>query len=284
MSFQQTNKGLDSTGATHPILTDSAGRTKISHGQPDPVSATLAALNDQIAVFSDGFSDITFYFGSPPTGSNVITFEQSPDSTNGTDGTWFSVVATNQGANAAAAVTATITTANATYRVSAPAGSWVRARVSTHTSGSISAQAVTTTSSFQSQITATLSSTTVVVASTTLLPSATVGGTTTPYFAAALTAKAAIKTTAGSVLHVNFYNPNTTDVYMQMFNTALASVTLGTTVPIRSFWVPAGGSYTDDFTYYHRYATAITIGPWSKVDNSAGAAPSLGIVTNVDYI
>ncbi len=283
MAFQQINKGIDNTGATQTILTDTAGRSKISHGQPTPISATLDAVASQIAVNSDGFSDAIFYFA--PLGSHIITFEQSPDSTNGTNGTWYATLSFNQGANAAAAVTATMTTAAVSYRVSAPAGAWIRARVSTQTTaGSILAQATTTSAAAQPQITSTLSSAAVTVASTTLLPSATVGGTITPYLATALTATAAVKTTAGSLLHLNAYNPNASGVYLQFFNTALASVTLGTTAPIRSYWVPAGGLVDLDFTYYQRYATAITIGPWSVPGNSAGAAPSTGLLVNVEYI
>lgn len=283
MAFQNINKGTDGTGAVQPIRTDTGGRTKISHGQPTAVTGTIDLVNDQVAISLDGFSDAVFYF--TPLGSHVITFEQSADSTDGIDGNWFSTLAFNQGASIASAITATMTTAKVTYRISAPSAVWVRARVSTRTTaGVITVIAASTTASAQPQVTATLSSAAVSVASTTLLPSATVGGTITPYLATALTAKATIKATAGSMWHLYAYNPNTSDVYLQFFNTLLASVTLGTTAPIRSYWVPAGGSINVSLAYYQRYATGITVGPWSVADNSAGVAPTLGLLVDVEYI
>lgn len=283
MALQLLDKGMDKDGNTLPIRLDSAGRTKISHGQPDFVDGIIDVVNDQVAVNLDGFSDAVFYFR--PTGSHIVTFEQSPDSTNGVDGNWYPILAFNQGTSVAAAVTATMTTLPVTYRVSAPSSVYARARVTTRTTaGNVLATAAATTAAAQPQLTATLSSAAVTLASTTLLPSATVGGTITPYFNPALTAKAAVKTAAGSLLHIHVYNPNTTDVYLQMFATALASVTPGTTVPIRSYRIPASGTYIDDFTYYQRYATAITIAPWSVPSNTAGAAPTTGLVVNLEYI
>lgn len=259
------NSGVDTTGTRRPLLIDVAGRTKISHGQPDAITGTIDAVNSQVAVLSDGFSDAIFYFS--PTGSHVISFEQSPNSTNGTDGTWFTALAQNQGSVTASAVsTGTITTAASSWRVNAPAGTWIRARVSTQTTaGTITYFATTTTASAQPQISATVGST--VTTSTYLSPSTTTGGVTSRYFAAALTAKAAVKTAAGSVTYVNIYNPGTSGCFLQWFNTALASVTVGTTAPVESYWIPAGGGYTEPFDTYDRFTTAITIAPWSVADN-----------------
>jgi len=167
MALQQFSKGKDSTGATRIMLTDALGRQKISHGQPDAITGVINAVNEQVAVPSDGFSDALFYFD--PAGSHVVTFENSPDSTNGTDGQWFPSLATNQGALAASATTTgTMTTVDSSWRVSAPAGVWIRARVSTQTTtGNINVWATTTTAAAQPQLSSVVSGA-VTMTSTTL--------------------------------------------------------------------------------------------------------------------
>ena len=281
MAFQQIQKGMDKDGGVHPISTDVQGRTKISHGQPDAISGTIDALNSAVALSSDGFSDAVFYF--TPLGSHVITFEQSPNSTNGVNGAWFTTLAQDQNTVSNSTVSTTLTTTAKVFRVSAPAGAWIRARVSTMTTaGVISVLATTTTAFAQPQLSTTISGTLGVTQYPN--PNTGAGGTTTPYLALALTAKAAIKTGAGSVLHINAYNPNATDSYIQFFNTALASVTVGTTVPIRSYRVPANSTIDIDFATYQRYTTAITIAPWSVAGNATGTAPSVGLLVNVDYV
>lgn len=273
--------GRTSAGVAKEILTDGAGRMKISHGQPDPVSGSLTALNSAVAIVADGFSDIVFYFGG--TSTQTVTFEQSPDSTDGSNGTWFAVLATSQGAVAASATTAANPTGT-TYRVSAPAGSYVRVRTSTYTSGTLTVMAVSTTAMVPAQVTSTLNGT----SSVNIAAPANTAGYTSKYFAAALTAKAAVKTSRGTVIRMAVYNPNTSPVWLQFFNTALASVTPGTTAPVESFMIPPGngttpGYFVDSLVISDQFTTAITIAPWSVPDNSAGAAPAAGLIVNIAY-
>lgn len=279
--FGQTISGTETT-----IATDGSGRVKISHGQPDSITAVLDAVGTQIAVPSDGFSDAIFYFD--PAGSHVITFENSPNSTDGTDGQWFPSLASNQGANASSATTTgTITTTDSSWRVSAPAGTWIRARVSTRTTaGAINTWATTTTAAAQPQITATVNSAPTTAVTPSVATNA--GGYTSRYLSASLTAKDAVKTGAGSIVRMAVYNPNTTPVWLQFFNTALASVTVGTTAPVETFMIPPGdgttpGAYTEVLTNYDRFSNAITIAPWSVPDNSAGSAPATGLIVNIGY-
>lgn len=279
MALSQLLKGIDINGATRSILTDIAGRTKISHAQPDNVVGSIDLANEAVAVNLDGFSDAVFFFA--PLGNHIITFEQSPDSTNGINGAWYPTLASNQTLPAVAASTATITTIAIAYRISAPSAIWVRARVSTRTTaGAVAVIAAATTAMAPAQVTSTNSGAIV----TYPLPLTSAGGSSTPFFATGQSAKFSIKNTAAALCHLNVYNPAGTDTYLQLFNVLLASVTIGTTAPLRSYRVPAGGIIDMDFSVYQRYSVSITAGFWSVPDNTAGSAPATGCMVNADYV
>ena len=54
-----------------------------------------------------------------------------------------------------------------------------------------------------------------------------------------------VKSSAGAVYAIEVSNPNAADAYLQLFDVANASVTVGTTTPNLSFLVPAGDGTTD---------------------------------------
>lgn len=96
-------------------------------------------------------------------------------------------------------------------------------------------------------------------------------------------AAVAVKTSAGSLYGVNFRNQNASDVFVQLFDLAVAGVTLGTTPPKLAFWVPAGGSWEEKFTGEGKiaFATAITIAATTTA--TGNTAPSSGILANIIY-
>lgn len=53
--------------------------------------------------------------------------------------------------------------------------------------------------------------------------------------------KAQIKSKAGTVYGYNFVNANTYPVYVKLYDNPSASVTVGTTVPVRTIVIPASG-------------------------------------------
>lgn len=65
------------------------------------------------------------------------------------------------------------------------------------------------------------------------------GGATPLTTAALSTTVTAIKASAGSLYMLRCYNPNATAAYVQVFNVASGSVTLGTTTPVQSYGIPA---------------------------------------------
>jgi len=138
------NFGVSVLGVQKQILTDEAGRTKISHAQPAAVVGTITANAQTVSITMDSLSDVIFYFwGAAHAGIN-LTFEQSPDSTNGTNGNWFPVIAKNQGSSTLAAGTATgalTTNSSTSWAVSAPGAAYVRVRATAYTSGTLTVSA-----------------------------------------------------------------------------------------------------------------------------------------------
>lgn len=91
----------------------------------------------------------------------------------------------------------------------------------------------------------------------------------------------AAKASAGSVYGFDFVNTGTADAYVQIFDVAQGSVTLGTTVPKMFKWVPAGGAWSDTFPDEAKisFATAITVAATTTPTGST--APATGILANI---
>lgn len=266
--------GIDFGGNPTAVRTDTDGRMKISHGQPAAVTGTLGAVNNQVAVPSDGFSDAVFYF----TGATVqtINFEQSPDSTDGTNGTWFPAMGFSQTSSVAAATFSAIT-ATHVFRVSAPAASFIRVRTSPYTSGSSSVKAVTTTAMAQPQMTTTPSGTqAVTVTSTTIAaPAATIAGlTVAKVLSAASTNATSTKTSAARLIGWSFTNTTTVTKYFRFFNKA-SGPSMGTDSPFLVIAIPptenVSHSNTQPLAFANGIAYAITNG-FADLDNTAVAA------------
>lgn len=106
-----------------------------------------------------------------------------------------------------------------------------------------------------------------------------VGGTGT----ALLTNSAvAVDASPGNLYGVNFYNPNSSVVYVQFFNVAAGSVTLGTTVPKLSYPIPPNGWMDTNFAGAQiTFSTAITVAATTTA--TGNGAPSTGVTANILY-
>lgn len=93
--------------------------------------------------------------------------------------------------------------------------------------------------------------------------------------------KTAIKASAGQLFGWYFYNSNSSVAYVQIFNVASASVTLGTTVPDLSFGIPATSAANLEMTNGIAFGTAITIAITTTRTGSIG--PSSTVDYNVFY-
>lgn len=92
----------------------------------------------------------------------------------------------------------------------------------------------------------------------------------------------AIKTSAGALGGVDFVNTGIAAAYVQIFDVASGSVTLGTTVPKMAKWVPAGGAWEEKFQDEGiAFTTAITVA--ATTTTTGLTAPSTGINANIEY-
>ena len=86
-----------------------------------------------------------------------------------------------------------------------------------------------------------------------------------------------VKGSAGQVYGWYFYNPNASVAYVQFFNTASGSVTLGTTAPVYSLGIPATSGANVELSNGIAHSTAITI----AVTTTRAGSTSPG--SSVDY-
>ena len=94
------------------------------------------------------------------------------------------------------------------------------------------------------------------------------------------TAQAA-KTTPGRVHSLQVYNGSDANAFIQFFDTAVADVTVGTTTPIQSYFVPVGGAYTSEYPFAWKFKTAITYACTTTATGNTD--PSTGLTVNLLY-
>lgn len=108
-----------------------------------------------------------------------------------------------------------------------------------------------------------------------------VRGLGVPFETDALTAVQSVKATAGAIYGYNATNTNASVCYLQIFNTASGSVTLGTTAPIITIGLPATSSAHIMWPYPIQFGTAISI---AATTASKGASTcGTGMAVNIFY-
>ena len=115
-------------------------RVALAVAQSEPVVQTVSAAGQSVPVNVLGCEAAMFYFAAATHGTATLVFETSPDSTDGTDGTWFPAVAQRQ--DLAAAQSTLATASAAVYAIGAIGATWARARVSVMASGTLPVQAI----------------------------------------------------------------------------------------------------------------------------------------------
>lgn len=91
----------------------------------------------------------------------------------------------------------------------------------------------------------------------------------------------AVKASAGQVYGWYFYNPNASVAYVQFFNTAAASVTLGTTAPVYSLGIPATSGANVMLETGIAHSTAIAIGVTTT--RAGSTSPGSSVDYNIFY-
>lgn len=226
---------------------DEAGRLKVAT-QPGSIASStgsITANGQNVSIASGRFGNLSVsMIGTSLVGHN-ISFEASNNTTNGTDGTWYLVQAVRS--NAQTVETASgVLAATPVYMWHCNVGdyAWFRVRATAHTSGTaayilkpgsfatepIPAVQVTGTQPVSGTVTAT-------VTAGTTLP---VTPTQTFTNSAATTNATLTKNTAGTVWSVLATNNNAAVRFLKLYNLTVAP-TVGTSVPVLTLAIPAGG-------------------------------------------
>lgn len=96
-----------------------------------------------------------------------------------------------------------------------------------------------------------------------------------------------VKTNPGTVYQIAVSNPNSSDAYLQLFDVAAGSVTVGTTTPNQSYLIPAGDGTNDGaadkvLSIPIQFDTAITYACTTTATGSGD--PTTGLVVNILYV
>ncbi len=100
----------------------------------------------------------------------------------------------------------------------------------------------------------------------------------------------AIKANGGEIMGVNFINPNTTAVYVKVYDAVHTSVTVGTTAVVATFLVPHGDA-SGPGVFYHAptltpmlaLSNAISVSAVSGLADNSSTAPTTPIHAEVSY-
>lgn len=110
---------------------------------------------------------------------------------------------------------------------------------------------------------------------------ATATGATFSYQSALSSTKTAIDASAGNLYGYHIYNPNSVVIYIQCWNLASASVTVGTTAPSFVIVVPAFGWADSSYPVPITFGTALTVAATTTASGSG--APTSGLTANFWY-
>lgn len=85
-----------------------------------------------------------------------------------------------------------------------------------------------------------------------------------------------------NIVKIIAHSANAADVFLQIYNVAAASVTVGTTTPTLTLPIPAGGSVIDDHIHTLFFNTAISIAVTTTYGGAA--APATAVLAEVIYL
>lgn len=93
--------------------------------------------------------------------------------------------------------------------------------------------------------------------------------------------KQAVNASAGNLYGYHIYNPNSVVIYIQMFNLASASVTVGSTAPTAVIAIPAGGWADATPGVPITFGTALTIA--ATTTSTGSGSPTTALLCNIWY-
>lgn len=91
-----------------------------------------------------------------------------------------------------------------------------------------------------------------------------------------------IKTSPGSLHYLHVYNPNGAVAFLQLFDLATATVTVGTSTPKQSYVIPAGGAYEMIATnFIMKFEVAISYA--CTTTPTGNGDPATGLTVNAHF-
>ena len=99
---------------------------------------------------------------------------------------------------------------------------------------------------------------------------------------AATNTAAAVKASAARLHNYHVYNPNASVVFVQLFNVASGSVTVGTTTPTLVLAIPPAGVLDGSWATSKRFTTACSYAVTTTATGSTAAGSNCNV--NFDYI
>ena len=93
-----------------------------------------------------------------------------------------------------------------------------------------------------------------------------------------------VKTAPGSLFFVHMHNTSAGARFVKFYNGTAANVTVGTTTPVLTFRLAAGGTETFESALGLHFSTAISVAATTGVaDNDTGAPGANDVIINLGY-
>ncbi len=268
-------------------------RVATKPGLFDPISGELTVVGNTLVVDTADASNVMVHVknsGTVTHAAGQYALEGTLDSTNGTDGTWFSVQAVRTNANTVETTTGTLSMVAAAglvygWELSVNALKYFRVRCTTNATASSKAKFTVVRGSYAtepipaSQVTGTqgISGTVTANQGTLVTPTA------SNINSAATTNAAFIKASAGTVYNVSVYNSGASTAYVKLYNQTTAP-NLTSAVPVIVIPVPATSTVSQNLGVVgHRFTTGIAIaitGGAADTDTTATAAGQVKVMTS----
>jgi hypothetical protein len=274
-------------GDYSPLQVNSAGRLKVSTqpGLYSLVTGSITANAQTVFCQVDRASNVMLHMVATSLVGHNSTFEGSIDSTNGTDGNWFAIQAVRSNANTIETTTGVLAATPAyAWEASVNGLSFIRVRATAHTSGTALWKIQRGSYATEPIPAAQISGTQPVSGTVTANQGTFTAPTASNVNSAASTNGTVVKASAGTVYSVTASNINAAVRYLKFYNST--TVTVGTTTPIITIPIPAGGVVNVPFgTTGHRFTTGICLGiTTGAADNDTGAVAAGEIKVTTSFI
>lgn len=280
MAYNSGNPNGQATGANSSPVVIASDQSAVSikdNYYSVAFSTTTSQAQGTYDALGNGYRYVSVHITTQGT-SSTVTFQTSDDNTNWVNNTLMGSTSTVS-SGAVSTTSANVIYAGTTY------GRYFRIMITAITAGTTAGTIVYSSiplTAVAQGVAATLNASTNLVGMVGLSASTSSAALTNFYNASLTNTVTAVKTSAARMHEYDLYNPNSTGVWVQLFNLAVASVTLGTTAPTRTIYIPATSGRDWSSPYSSSWSTALTIA--CTTTNTNNVAPASPIQAYIGYI